>query len=330
MKFSKGDKVALKGKEKEGRIVRYIGPNRVELALEDNTLIEAEEDNLEYPYLNWFRKESRKKSKDKIRKYTQQEPDFDQERKPNGILLGFWPEYFSSDFDDLIENIRVYFYNDSPDEIEFFYSYTDDVTELLEVKKRIAPFENFFLHSIPFSNLNDKPKISLKLSPKDEPLAEVPVHLKPKKLYEELNQLREHDLPAYYMELGQDIFSIYIPDIIDVSMLRPSTDKVAKPLVEQSRDTNQVIDLHLESLFPDDYTSVPKEEALGHQMTAFRDFLADAIKEKQTKITVVHGIGKGRLKEEIHKILDSHTFVKKYQNELHPLYGYGSTEIWLK
>ncbi len=330
MKYSRGDKVAIKGKQKEGRIVRYLSDDRVEVALDDNTLIEISEEELEFPYLNWFRKESQKKTKDSIKKYKHREADFSQERTPNGILLGFYPEYFSDEFDDLIEHIKVYFYNDSSDEIDFLYGYADDSTELIEVKKKVAAYENFYLHTLAQSQLSEHPKFTLKLSPAGEPLADIALKINPNKLYKNLIALNQQSLPAYFIKIGESIYSIYVPETIDLSKLEQiKVNKIVSDTPTTKPDKT-VIDLHLEALYPDDYTSIAKPEALGHQMQAFRDFLNKSIKEKQPKITVIHGIGKGKLREQIHAVIESNTFVKKYQNELHPSYGYGATEIWLK
>ncbi len=328
MKYTKGDKVAIKNSQKEGRIVRYLSDTTVEIALRDNTLIEVEEDELEYPYLKWFRQESQKKDRESIKRYEHKEVSFEQERKTQGLLLGFWPEYFSADFEDLIDNIRLYFYNDTADEIEFFYSYQDDSIPLLEVKKHVSSYENFYLHSIPFDNLSAHPRLSLKLAPAGETLATIPIKLQPKKIYEELIQLHDQNLPAFYKKIGDDIYEIYSPDIetktpnIPSPALTPQKTQVAAP------DT--VLDLHLEVLYPEDYGSIRSTDALDIQLAAFREFLAEGIQKHQSKITVVHGIGRGKLRDQIHTLLDQNPFVKKYQNELHPLYGYGSTEIWLK
>ncbi|MBL7728959.1 MAG: Smr/MutS family protein, partial [Dinghuibacter sp.] len=47
-------------------------------------------------------------------------------------------------------------------------------------------------------------------------------------------------------------------------------------------------------------------------------------------LIVVHGMGSGRLKEEIHEILKYRKEVKSFVNQYHPSFGYGSTEILFK
>ena len=53
-----------------------------------------------------------------------------------------------------------------------------------------------------------------------------------------------------------------------------------------------------------------------------------AIADRKLEFRVVHGLGKGKLKEEIYKILEKHEQVKSYKNEYHSRYGYGSTIIY--
>ncbi len=44
-------------------------------------------------------------------------------------------------------------------------------------------------------------------------------------------------------------------------------------------------------------------------------------------LIVIHGVGKGRLKDEIHEILKTKKEVKSFINQYDPRFGYGATEI---
>jgi dsDNA-specific endonuclease/ATPase MutS2 len=43
---------------------------------------------------------------------------------------------------------------------------------------------------------------------------------------------------------------------------------------------------------------------------------------------VIHGVGKGKLREEIHEILKLKKEVKYFINQYDPRFGYGATEIF--
>jgi dsDNA-specific endonuclease/ATPase MutS2 len=45
---------------------------------------------------------------------------------------------------------------------------------------------------------------------------------------------------------------------------------------------------------------------------------------------VIHGVGSGRLRDEIHDLLRLKREVKSFVNQYHPSYGYGATEIYLQ
>lgn len=83
-----------------------------------------------------------------------------------------------------------------------------------------------------------------------------------------------------------------------------------------------VIDLHLLS----DNIEFP----LVYQLDTFERELDRALVRGLDHLIVIHGIGEGVLKNEIHKILKSHPHILEYKNEYHPLYGMGSTKIIFK
>ncbi|HWB63725.1 MAG TPA: Smr/MutS family protein, partial [Chitinophagales bacterium] len=62
----------------------------------------------------------------------------------------------------------------------------------------------------------------------------------------------------------------------------------------------------------------------------FEKALDKAIASGRLEFRVIHGYGKGKLKEEIHKILKKHPHVRSFENSYHSRYGYGSTLIYLQ
>ena len=72
---------------------------------------------------------------------------------------------------------------------------------------------------------------------------------------------------------------------------------------------------------------IAPQDALFHQLDEFEKALDKAIAANKLEIRVVHGLGKGKLKEEIHKLLAKHPQVKTFSSEYSIRYGYGSTLI---
>ena len=89
---------------------------------------------------------------------------------------------------------------------------------------------------------------------------------------------------------------------------------------------DDIIDLHLESKHLNK-KSIPPQDALFYQLEEFEKAMDKAIAAGKLELRVVHGLGKGKLKEEIFKMLEKHPQVKSYKNEYHSRYGYGSTLI---
>ena len=118
------------------------------------------------------------------------------------------------------------------------------------------------------------------------------------------------------------------PDNFDPELLRMYLMGATNPVFSNKVDMHEeVIDLHL------DQKSVGKgkiesSDALFYQIDEFEKALDKAIASGKLEFRVVHGLGKGKLKSEIYKILDKHPNVKSYSNEYHSRYGYGSTLIY--
>jgi dsDNA-specific endonuclease/ATPase MutS2 len=47
------------------------------------------------------------------------------------------------------------------------------------------------------------------------------------------------------------------------------------------------------------------------------------------KVYLIHGLGTGRLREELHDMLRRHPRVRGFQNSHFPRYGFGATEVLL-
>jgi hypothetical protein len=90
---------------------------------------------------------------------------------------------------------------------------------------------------------------------------------------------------------------------------------------------DDVIDLHLEKVHARKGTIAP-QDALFHQVDEFEKAMDKAIAAGKLEFRVVHGLGRGKLKEAIYKVLDKHPHVKSYSNDYSTRYGFGSTLIY--
>ena len=91
---------------------------------------------------------------------------------------------------------------------------------------------------------------------------------------------------------------------------------------------NPELDLHIEAL-TDRHARMSGSEKLHYQLSRFDQWLDKAIRLGVPRLFVIHGLGKGRLREEIFARLQSHPHVLHYRNEYHHRYSFGATEILL-
>jgi dsDNA-specific endonuclease/ATPase MutS2 len=106
-----------------------------------------------------------------------------------------------------------------------------------------------------------------------------------------------------------------------------------RSFVKVKKSKNEIpapeFDLHIEKLI-DRHSHLDAVGILGIQLNAFEKFYDEALMNNLTTITVIHGVGTGKLKDEIHEILRLKKDVKSFINRYNASFGYGATEIFLK
>ena len=103
----------------------------------------------------------------------------------------------------------------------------------------------------------------------------------------------------------------------------------AKQLKNNLPPARSVIDLHVEKL-TDSWKHLSNFEILTMQLNEFEKYYELAVGHQQQTLIVIHGVGEGRLRDEIHESLRLKNEVKSFVNQFHPLYGFGATEIYFK
>ncbi|MCS6819870.1 MAG: Smr/MutS family protein [Chitinophagales bacterium] len=93
-----------------------------------------------------------------------------------------------------------------------------------------------------------------------------------------------------------------------------------------SRNIPDTVDLHFEVTCKSKDTP-DATEILLLQLQEVEKCIDAAVAAGKTELRIVHGIGKGKLKEEIHKMLKKHPLVCSFENDYSPRYGWGSTII---
>lgn len=95
----------------------------------------------------------------------------------------------------------------------------------------------------------------------------------------------------------------------------------------QFNTKNTTVDLHLEALIPLDYQRYSDLEALELQLDIVTELIREANRQRIRKFVIVHGVGKGKLRLEIRKLLtDSYPEIE-FLDGNYQKYGGGATEL---
>jgi len=86
-----------------------------------------------------------------------------------------------------------------------------------------------------------------------------------------------------------------------------------------------IVDLHLHEVV--DYTrNMTNYEKVLAQLEHAKSALEDAEKKRVKKLILIHGVGKGKLKKEIHKLLNEQANINFHDAD-YQRFGYGATEV---
>ncbi len=91
---------------------------------------------------------------------------------------------------------------------------------------------------------------------------------------------------------------------------------------------DECIDLHADKLGLNIHAMHPAE-ILALQLSRARQYVERAMHTPHKKVYLIHGVGSGRLRAELHRMLQEHPFVQTYHHAYFPKYGFGATELTL-
>lgn len=337
MKFSIGDPVYIKSNNEEGIIDEFIGKDMASVKVNGKTYYAYLHD-LDHPYLRWFL------NKPKITK--PKTPFIDQlsvEKFPNrtsglsnGIYLVFMPIYKLDGFDEIVDKVKVYFYNETFGNYNFEYSNTVQNEQLFTLESELLSEAQFYLHDISFEEIAKSPSFKYRFVDKlDKKLDNESVFiLKPKKLFEKLDEIKYANHAIFHFMLfnklkPRETVEVYVDKSHLKEIARNHKQKTHFNFEQSLKKSTHEIDLHIEKLVKD-YKGMASSEIIQIQLTECRKAIDLAIATHQSSIIIIHGIGKGVLKNEINSLLNQTIGIKKYVNEYDVRYGYGATKVIFK
>jgi Smr domain len=338
MKFEVGDKVTVLHSNEEAEVVEMINDKMVMVEVR-GVKFPAYIDQLDFPYFKRFSEKKILPLK-KPKTFIDQLPA-DKSKAPANPLDGCWlrllPVSDMDEFgDEVVESFKIYLVNHTDKGLNFHYKLGYSGKPDFNLTNELPASKDFYLHDIPFENLNDAPlfEIDFSLLVADKSKAahyETFLKLKAKQVFSRIDEIRKKGEASFAYKL----FDRYPEKMIEEE--KPeffSSGKKENKLYDAKQGRQHLeaakyeVDLHIEKLEPD-WKHLSNFEILTIQLNTLEKYLDLAIAHHQHNLIAIHGVGTGKLKDEIHEMLKTRREVRSFINQYDPRYGYGATEIFL-
>lgn len=332
MKFSIGDPVFVVSNQEEGRITEFIG-NDMACIKTDTSTYHAYLSDLEHPYLRWFL--SKKKDTMPVRYGDQIRSDKQHKRQsslPEGFYIGFMPQFEWDGIDEQITHVRLYFFNQSDHDVRVTYTCMHQQNQVFQHQTELKRLDEFYAHNLGFEEISTNPTFQFQIQDKSDArlYLETELVLKPKKFFQFIDKLRHENKPIFHIP----VFDFLKPKPKEEVYVRAvQKEKPIDPgffnFEQAKRQQVYEVDLHIEKLV-EKWHTLDASTMLHIQLTECQKALELAISTHQDRIIFIHGMGSGRLKKEVHLLLNQTSGVYKYVCDYDLRYGYGATEVFLK
>jgi hypothetical protein len=340
VKYQPGDDIIILHTKEEGKVVEIIN-NKMLLVEVRGVRFPVYTDQVDFPYFNRFTKKKAAPVNKSLKKYVDDIPkeknSAQQVIKEEGVWLSFIPKFTMDEFgDEVVELFKLYLINKNKVGYKFHYIQGFFGETEFELNGEILMRHDFYLHDIAFSDFNDNPSFSFDFSliTPDKTKAEhyeTLIKLKPKQLFQRIEEMKEKNEPSMSFKLFEQYPEKQIEETVELTpnILKKNKIYNAERIREHLEPARSVVDLHIEKL-SDDWQNLSNFEILTIQLREFEKWYELALAHHLTSFTVIHGVGSGKLRDEIHDILKTKHEVKTFVNQYHPGFGYGATEIFFQ
>lgn len=144
-----------------------------------------------------------------------------------------------------------------------------------------------------------------------------------------------HELPTQIPKIlptlpKADLKQVH-PALLKVQLLeqrqKPPLEAEPEPKTVLNADL-RVVDLHIEKLLKS-YKHLSNGEILQTQLKYCQQQLDEAVRRRERSLVIIHGLGKGKLKQEVFNLLREYPQVVHYHNDFDHRFGFGATQIEL-
>ncbi len=339
MKFQIGDKVLLLHSNEEGEVVDIIDKKMVTVDV-GGVQFPVYIDQIEYPYFKRFTEKKaapvpQKKYVDNVKK--EKISAIKGYNVAEGVWISFLPVFDKDVFDDdVVEYFRIYLVNNTDTEFKFDYHLRYTGESEFDLRNEILPFNDFYIHDVEFEKLNDAPRFDFEfsLAKPDKKKAdhfEASLKIKTKQMFLRIEEMLKKQEASFSYQLMETYPDKVHTEKVDLHKLSAAGFKVydAGEARQHIPPARTVVDLHIEKI-SNEWKHLSNFEILTAQLREFEKYYELAVLHIQPTLIVIHGVGEGKLRDEIHDILRLKPEVKSFVNQYHPSYGYGATEIYFQ
>jgi len=211
MKFQIGDKVIVQHSNEEAEIIDIINDKMVMLDVR-GVKFPAYIDQLDFPYFKRFTEKKLFPGK-KSKQYIDQLPvekKTGAPKKVDGVWLTLLPVFDTDEFgDELVENLKIHLVNHTEQGYRFKYRLNYFGKSSFELGNQVLAFQDFYLHDVPFENLNDSPAFEFEFSlltpdKKKADHVERSLKLKPRQVFTRIEEIRKKGEATFSYKLFDD------------------------------------------------------------------------------------------------------------------------------
>lgn len=331
MKFSIGDKVVLKRTGEEGRVTAFIDKQLIEVEV-NGTAFPVYLEEVDHPYLRWFTEKTVVKKKPlPAEQIPVEKPLARPQRLARGVYLSFIPVFRTVDMEEMATHVKVYLLNELPVNVRFSYDVRVKESSVFMHEGSLHAFGNLYLHTIEYQDMNDQPRFNWELTDvqnEDNGEEAGTLRIKPAKLFGHISDVLAGNSPSFdYCLIDSFGPKKEEPQPVSTPIVRRS---VIEPVTTRNIESPvHELDLHIEQLVSNT-RGLTNAEIIQIQLSTLQRYVHLAIVHRQERMVVIHGLGRGKLRDEVHAVLKKVPEVARYKNEWSGKYGFGATEVWFR
>ena len=341
MKYQIGDDIIVLLSNEEGKVVEIMNDKMVMIDIR-GVKFPAYMDQIDFPYFYRFTKKKlveEKKPKLYVDNIPKEKPQPNVIKVSEGVWLALIPKFTMDDFnDEIVDSLKVHLINKTEKSYKFTYDQQFLGQSNFSLQNEVMAFHDFYLHDIKFEDVNDSPSFSFDFSlvnieKNKAQHFETILKIKPKQLFQRIEEMKDKNEPT----VSYKLFDNY-PDKVfeednrfELSSLAAKGYKVyqANQIRQNLEPARSVVDLHIEKL-SNSWEHLSNFEILTIQLKEFEKWFDLSVAHIQPSLIVIHGVGTGKLKDEIHEILKTKKQVRYFVNQYDARFGYGATELFFQ